>query len=438
MKANVAVYTFAICVFVAFLLWSAKNLGIIGLLGAFSVGLISYSMDSSIETAVASVVIAGVIIKFILPSIQAKWIEKYANYDAPIIEQQIHSAERTHERIQKMQNGEKAIEGFHGLSPQLLEGFATAPVANLSQPPTDATPANATGTGVGNQQQLSPTVGTTNIQGQGVLQTSDTAGANTSTSILSKGMDGTTSTQQVGQTGLTAPIPQVSFQAQQGSTMQQIGGVAVQQPLSGSIPTITYSQTPPPPTQSVQPAGAANVGTASASAPFSGATQLPAISTPTPSASGSLAAPANLTTSSTLQTATTGIGATAGMGATAGTGATAGMGATAGTGAAAGGQAVGFRNIETFEEQPQQVPGMFKLGELPSESKGGPHIDAGTTIMRALGALNPDQISSLTEDTRKLLDTQKSLMGMLSTMKPMLSDGQNLLASFTNMFGKTN
>jgi hypothetical protein len=102
----------------------------------------------------------------------------------------------------------------------------------------------------------------------------------------------------------------------------------------------------------------------------------------------------------------------------------------------------GFRNIERFqapatEEQSRDIPGMFKLGELPSETKGGPHIDAGTTIMRALGALNPDQIGSLTDDTRKLLDTQKSLMGMLSTMKPMLSDGQNLLASFNNMFGSS-
>jgi hypothetical protein len=80
--------------------------------------------------------------------------------------------------------------------------------------------------------------------------------------------------------------------------------------------------------------------------------------------------------------------------------------------------------------------GLFKLGELPSSTTNGPHIDAGTTIMRALGALNSDQISSLTSDTRQLLDTQKSLMNMLTTMKPMLSDGQNLLASFTNMFGK--
>jgi hypothetical protein len=119
-------------------------------------------------------------------------------------------------------------------------------------------------------------------------------------------------------------------------------------------------------------------------------------------------------------------------------GAAAAPAATApGTAAAAPGAVAGFRNVEKFEEQSRDIPGMFKLGELPSEAKGGPHIDAGTTIMRALGSLNPDQISSLTDDTRKLLDTQKSLMGMLTTMKPMLSDGQNLLASFNNMFGNS-
>jgi hypothetical protein len=112
-----------------------------------------------------------------------------------------------------------------------------------------------------------------------------------------------------------------------------------------------------------------------------------------------------------------------------------GAGATAATGATGATGAAGFRNIEKFAEQPQEIPGMFKLGELPSESKDGPHIDAGTTIMRSLGALNPGQIEALTNDTRTLLDTQKSLMGMLTTMKPMLSDGQNLLASFNSMFG---
>lgn len=80
--------------------------------------------------------------------------------------------------------------------------------------------------------------------------------------------------------------------------------------------------------------------------------------------------------------------------------------------------------------------GEFKLGEIPTELEGGIHIDAGTTLMNALKSLNPDQIKSMTDDTQKLMETQKSLMGMLSTMKPMLSDGKQLLDTFNDMFGK--
>ena len=79
--------------------------------------------------------------------------------------------------------------------------------------------------------------------------------------------------------------------------------------------------------------------------------------------------------------------------------------------------------------------GLFKLGELPSEKKDGPHIDAGTTIMKALGSLKQDDIKRMTTDTQSLLETQKSLLGMLSTMKPMLSEGQQLLQTFGTMFG---
>jgi len=79
--------------------------------------------------------------------------------------------------------------------------------------------------------------------------------------------------------------------------------------------------------------------------------------------------------------------------------------------------------------------GLFKLGEMPSESSGGPHIDVGSTILSAMKNLKPDQLSNMTEDTRKLLDTQKSLLGMLETMKPMLADGSQLLNSFNSMFG---
>ena len=77
----------------------------------------------------------------------------------------------------------------------------------------------------------------------------------------------------------------------------------------------------------------------------------------------------------------------------------------------------------------------FKLGEIPSQVKNGPHIDAGSTLMQAIKNLNPDQINAMTKDTQQLIETQKSLMGMLGTMKPMLNDGKQLMETFEQMFG---
>lgn len=77
----------------------------------------------------------------------------------------------------------------------------------------------------------------------------------------------------------------------------------------------------------------------------------------------------------------------------------------------------------------------FKLGVIPDDSKGGYHIDQGTTVINALNALKPDQIKSMTDDTRKLIETQKNLMSMLGTMKPMLQDGKQMMANFQEMFG---
>ena len=80
----------------------------------------------------------------------------------------------------------------------------------------------------------------------------------------------------------------------------------------------------------------------------------------------------------------------------------------------------------------------FKLGVIPEESRDGYHIDQGTTVMNALNALKPEQIQAMTEDTRKLIDTQKNLMSMLGTMKPLLQDGKQMMANFQEMFGSTN
>jgi len=77
----------------------------------------------------------------------------------------------------------------------------------------------------------------------------------------------------------------------------------------------------------------------------------------------------------------------------------------------------------------------FKLGEIPSQVKNGPHIDAGSTLIQAIKGLNPDQINAMTKDTQQLIETQKSLMGMLGSMKPMLNDGKQLMETFEQMFG---
>lgn len=82
-----------------------------------------------------------------------------------------------------------------------------------------------------------------------------------------------------------------------------------------------------------------------------------------------------------------------------------------------------------------KTDGMFKLGSIPSDAAGGAHIDVGTTLMNALNSLKPDQVKQMTEDTRKLMETQKSLMGMLSSMKPMLQDGKEMMNTFGEMFG---
>jgi hypothetical protein len=88
----------------------------------------------------------------------------------------------------------------------------------------------------------------------------------------------------------------------------------------------------------------------------------------------------------------------------------------------------------TMKKEEMAMP--FKLGEIPSQVKNGPHIDAGSTLIKAIQGLNPEQINAMTKDTKQLIETQKSLMGMLGTMKPMMNDGKELMETFQQMFGE--
>jgi hypothetical protein len=88
---------------------------------------------------------------------------------------------------------------------------------------------------------------------------------------------------------------------------------------------------------------------------------------------------------------------------------------------------------ESFEDS----GGLFKLGQIPKDDKGGFHIDSGTSILNALKSLKPDQIQAMTQDTKQLIDTQKSLMNMLQSFKPMMSEGKEMMATFQEMFSPT-
>jgi len=81
----------------------------------------------------------------------------------------------------------------------------------------------------------------------------------------------------------------------------------------------------------------------------------------------------------------------------------------------------------------------FELGKkykIPTEGDDEDyHLDAGTTFLNAYKSLNPDQISAMTKDTQDLINTQKQLMSTLNTLKPLITDGKQMMDTFQNYFG---
>lgn len=88
--------------------------------------------------------------------------------------------------------------------------------------------------------------------------------------------------------------------------------------------------------------------------------------------------------------------------------------------------------------QGQKNTGLFKLGEMPSEQKSGPFVDVASTMNKAMSSLNTDQMAAMTAESKSLMETQKNLMNMLSSMRPVLEDGRHLLDTFSGVFGGLN
>lgn len=84
---------------------------------------------------------------------------------------------------------------------------------------------------------------------------------------------------------------------------------------------------------------------------------------------------------------------------------------------------------------------IFELGKkykMPKETDDEEfHLDAGTTFMNAYKQLKPDQITAMTKDTQELINTQKQLMSTLNTLKPLITDGKQIMDTFQNYFGSS-
>jgi hypothetical protein len=89
-----------------------------------------------------------------------------------------------------------------------------------------------------------------------------------------------------------------------------------------------------------------------------------------------------------------------------------------------------------LKELGEQYASPNKKFRLPSEKGDGEHhMDSGTTFMNAYKQLKPEQINALTNDTQKLIAVQKDLMSNLSNLKPLISDGKEIMKTFKSFFG---
>jgi hypothetical protein len=104
-------------------------------------------------------------------------------------------------------------------------------------------------------------------------------------------------------------------------------------------------------------------------------------------------------------------------------------------------EAEGFGGIERKKKAPNNGSRaeFFELGKKykgPSEEDDSDfHLDAGTTFMNAYKSLKPEQIAAMTKDTQELMQTQRQLMSTLSTLKPLMQDGKQMMDMFQSYFG---
>ena len=71
----------------------------------------------------------------------------------------------------------------------------------------------------------------------------------------------------------------------------------------------------------------------------------------------------------------------------------------------------------------------------PDDPDEPDHVDTFSTFMETYRSLSPDQVESMTTDTRDLISTQKALMETVQTLAPVITQGKEMMDTFKDYFG---
>lgn len=91
---------------------------------------------------------------------------------------------------------------------------------------------------------------------------------------------------------------------------------------------------------------------------------------------------------------------------------------------------------EDNEQQQQQQEKRDKSNtENTPPRKEETFLDIGKTFLNAYKSLSPQQIETMKNDTKDLIETQKSLLETIKSLSPIVTEGKQLLDTFKDYFG---
>lgn len=77
----------------------------------------------------------------------------------------------------------------------------------------------------------------------------------------------------------------------------------------------------------------------------------------------------------------------------------------------------------------------FDGEEVENHPVDGSSIDVAKTLNTIVTSLTPQQIESMTTDTKELMETQKSLLKTVKELAPVITQGREMLETFKGYFG---